>query len=72
MIAQGAAGARVQSKGGLDAFRTILRTEGLGGLYRGFGMSIITYAPSSATWWATYGMAERTYWRSVREGLRRF
>lgn len=68
MIAQGAVGARVQYKGGLDAFRTILRTEGVGGLYRGFGMSIITYAPSSATWWATYGMAERTYWRLLGYG----
>ncbi|TVU09742.1 hypothetical protein EJB05_43236, partial [Eragrostis curvula] len=35
-------------RGGLDAFRKILASEGVRGLYRGFGMSILTYAPSNA------------------------
>ncbi|KAI5061148.1 hypothetical protein GOP47_0023653 [Adiantum capillus-veneris] len=56
-------------KGGYDAFRTILRVEGLRGLYRGFGMSILTYAPSSALWWATYCMTQRTIWKSLGLGL---
>ncbi|MCO5614867.1 hypothetical protein L7F22_069152 [Adiantum nelumboides] len=56
-------------KGGFDAFRTILRVEGLRGLYRGFGMSILTYAPSSALWWATYCMTQRTIWKSLGLGM---
>ncbi|CAD6342489.1 unnamed protein product [Miscanthus lutarioriparius] len=34
--------------GGLDAFRKIVASDGLRGLYRGFGMSILTYDPSNA------------------------
>lgn len=56
-------------KGGYDAFRTILRIEGLRGLYRGFGMSILTYAPSSALWWATYCITQRTIWKGFGLGL---
>ncbi|KAH7373598.1 hypothetical protein KP509_17G064100 [Ceratopteris richardii] len=52
-------------KGGYDAFRTILQVEGVRGLYRGFGMSILTYAPSSALWWATYCVTQRTIWKSL-------
>ncbi len=51
--------------GGLDAFKTIVRTEGLQGLYRGFGMSILTYAPSNALWWASYCVAQRSMWMSL-------
>ncbi|KAK4388710.1 Solute carrier family 25 member 44 [Sesamum angolense] len=36
--------------GGIDAFRKIIRADGLRGLYRGFGISILTYAPSNAAW----------------------
>ncbi|RCV11881.1 hypothetical protein SETIT_2G222200v2, partial [Setaria italica] len=35
-------------RGGVDAFRKIVGSDGLRGLYRGFGMSILTYAPSNA------------------------
>eukprot|EP00850_Spirogloea_muscicola_P010819 SM000065S20168 [mRNA] locus=s65:150032:151964:+ [translate_table: standard] len=49
-------------KGGVDAFRTIIRTEGVRGLYRGFGMSVVTYAPSSAVWWGSYGASQRLFW----------
>ncbi|KAJ4836844.1 hypothetical protein Tsubulata_018473 [Turnera subulata] len=31
---------------GIDAFRKIIRMDGVRGLYRGFGISILTYAPS--------------------------
>lgn len=51
--------------GGIDAFRTITRTDGLRGLYRGFGMSILTYAPSNALWWASYCMAQRMVWSGL-------
>ncbi|XP_051183148.1 uncharacterized protein [Lolium perenne] len=51
--------------GGADAFRKILAADGVRGLYRGFGLSIITYAPSNAVWWASYAMAQRLAWRVV-------
>ncbi|KAK9274175.1 hypothetical protein L1049_018989 [Liquidambar formosana] len=48
--------------GGIDAFRKILCSDGLRGLYRGFGISILTYAPSNAVWWASYSVAHRLIW----------
>lgn len=48
--------------GGIDAFRKILNTDGPRGLYRGFGMSILTYAPSNAVWWASYSVAQSLVW----------
>ncbi|KAG8375724.1 hypothetical protein BUALT_Bualt10G0130200 [Buddleja alternifolia] len=48
--------------GGIDAFRKIMYTDGVKGLYRGFGISILTYAPSNAMWWASYSMANRAMW----------
>ena len=50
---------------GVDAFGKILRTDGVRGLYRGFGISILTYAPSNAVWWASYSMAQRVVWSGV-------
>ncbi|GJM84462.1 hypothetical protein PR202_ga00132 [Eleusine coracana subsp. coracana] len=50
-------------RGGADAFRKILRADGVRGLYRGFGVSVLTYAPSSAAWWASYATAQRALWR---------
>lgn len=47
---------------GVDAFRKILSTDGPRGLYRGFGISILTYAPSNAVWWASYSVAQRLVW----------
>lgn len=52
-------------RGGADAFRKILRSDGFRGLYRGFGMSILTYAPSNAVWWASYSMSQRIVWGGV-------
>jgi solute carrier family 25 protein 44 len=52
-------------RGGADAFRKILVADGVRGLYRGFGLSILTYAPSNAVWWSTYAVAQRWLWRAV-------
>ena len=52
-------------RGGVDAFKKILLADGVRGLYRGFGLSIVTYAPSNAVWWASYAMAQRFIWRVV-------
>ncbi|TPX57642.1 hypothetical protein PhCBS80983_g03698 [Powellomyces hirtus] len=37
----------------------IIKTEGVRGLYRGFFMSVATYAPSSAVWWGTQSFVKR-------------
>lgn len=50
---------------GIDAFRKILNSDGLRGLYRGFGISILTYAPSNAVWWASYSVAQRLVWDGI-------
>ncbi|KAL6994125.1 hypothetical protein U1Q18_012231 [Sarracenia purpurea var. burkii] len=49
--------------GGLDVVRKVLKTDGVRGLYRGFGLSVMTYSPSSAVWWASYGASQRLIWR---------
>ncbi|KAK9282265.1 hypothetical protein L1049_005179 [Liquidambar formosana] len=50
---------------GIDAFRKILNVDGPKGLYRGFGISILTYAPSNAVWWASYSVAQRLVWSGI-------
>jgi hypothetical protein len=42
--------------------RKSLNADGPRGLYRGFGISILTYAPSNAVWWASYSVAHRLIW----------
>lgn len=49
-------------RNGFDAFRKIVCSDGLRGLYRGFGISILTYAPSNAVWWTSYSMVHRFIW----------
>uniref|UniRef100_A0A2P2IQ49 Solute carrier family 25 member 44-like n=2 Tax=Rhizophora mucronata TaxID=61149 RepID=A0A2P2IQ49_RHIMU len=49
-------------RNGIDAFRKILCADGPRGLYRGFGVSILTYAPSNAVWWASYSVAQKLVW----------
>ncbi|MCO5597164.1 hypothetical protein L7F22_051240 [Adiantum nelumboides] len=51
--------------GGVHAFRKILHTDGVRGLYRGFGMSVITYCPSATVWWGAYGASQHTIWKSM-------
>ncbi|MBA0569230.1 hypothetical protein Golob_006674 [Gossypium lobatum] len=50
---------------GIDAFRKIVNSHGPKGLYRGFGISILTYAPSNAVWWASYSVAQRFVWGGI-------
>ncbi|EFJ49371.1 mitochondrial substrate carrier [Volvox carteri f. nagariensis] len=42
--------------------RLILKEEGIGGLYRGFGASVATFVPSSAVWWGAYGTYQKLIW----------
>ncbi|XP_068663970.1 uncharacterized protein [Aristolochia californica] len=69
LMVQGSGSAPVATnckyRGGIDAFRKILVSDGLRGLYRGFGMSILTYAPSNAVWWASYSVTQRLVWEGI-------
>ncbi|KAK9734470.1 hypothetical protein RND81_04G141900 [Saponaria officinalis] len=53
---------KVRYVNGIDAFKKIVSVDGVRGLYRGFGISILTYAPSNAVWWASYSVAQRLVW----------
>lgn len=54
--------------GGLDVARKVIKSYGVRGLYRGFGLSVMTYSPSSAAWWASYGSSQRVIWRFLGYG----
>jgi solute carrier family 25 protein 44 len=41
--------------GGMHAFYMIAKKEGIRGLYRGLGATLMSFVPSSAIWWAVYG-----------------
>ena len=48
----------------------MIQREGLRGLYRGFGLSVATFVPSSAVWWSAYGGYQKALWQlldDVRE-----
>lgn len=61
----GGALSAMRYNGGIDAFRKIVASDGLRGLYRGFGISTLTYAPSNAVWWASYSVAHRLIWGGI-------
>lgn len=50
---------------GLTMATHIVRTEGVIGLYRGLGMSLLTYTPSSAVWWGMYAAYQDRVWRTL-------
>lgn len=41
-------------RGSLDAFRTIVRTEGLAGIYKGYGATLASFGPFSALYFLFY------------------
>ncbi|XP_050270494.1 uncharacterized protein LOC126714399 isoform X2 [Quercus robur] len=61
LMVQGYSG-HAKYNGGLDVARKILKSDGIRGFYRGFGLSVMTYSPSSAVWWASYGSSQRVIW----------
>ncbi|CAN1126529.1 Solute carrier family 25 member 44 [Linum perenne] len=67
LMVQGYSGHR-RYKGGVDVARKVIQSDGIRGLYRGFGLSVMTYAPSSAVWWASYGSSQRIIWRYLGHG----
>eukprot|EP00793_Prasinoderma_coloniale_P006622 PRCOL_00001452-RA len=76
MMVQGSAassGSVAYYRGPVDAIRQIVAAEGVRGLYKGFTMSVATYAPSSAIWWGSYGTYKHLFEEtllSVRGGKR--
>lgn len=44
----------IKLRGAVSIVSEIFRKEGLQGLYRGYHVSLLTYAPNSALWWAFY------------------
>jgi len=52
-------------RNGFAAARGILATEGLRGLYRGAGVSLAIFVPSSGLWWGAYGAYQRTIWSAL-------
>ncbi|XP_019451029.1 PREDICTED: solute carrier family 25 member 44-like [Lupinus angustifolius] len=67
LMVQGYSG-HTQYSGGLDVARKVIKSDGIRGLYRGFGLSVMTYSPSSAVWWASYGSSQRFIWRYLGNG----
>ncbi|XP_030484216.2 uncharacterized protein LOC115700726 isoform X2 [Cannabis sativa] len=67
LMVQGYSG-QANYNGGLDVARKIVKADGIRGLYRGFGLSVMTYSPSSAVWWASYGSSQRLIWSFLGHG----
>ncbi|XP_059642181.1 uncharacterized protein LOC132284128 [Cornus florida] len=67
LMVQGYSG-HTSYNGGLDVARKVLKSDGIRGLYRGFGLSVMTYSPSSAVWWASYGASQRFIWKHLGHG----
>ena len=53
------------ARSGIAMARSIIRAEGVLGLYRGFGASVATFVPSSAVWWSAYGFWQRLIWQRL-------
>lgn len=47
-------GSKVSPKGSLGIVQKIMSREGIRGFYKGYGVSLLTYAPGSALWWSFY------------------
>lgn len=56
---------------GVSMARHVIATEGVLGLYRGFGMSVATFVPSSGIWWGSYGAFQKLVWQQVDQFLSR-
>ena len=51
---KGAADSALHYKGSADALRTIMRTEGLKGVYKGYGATLLSFGPFSAFYFLAY------------------
>ncbi|XP_015072253.1 solute carrier family 25 member 44-like isoform X2 [Solanum pennellii] len=51
--------------GPFDAIREVVKAEGIRGMYRGFGLTVVTQSPAQALWWGAYGAAQHIIWRNL-------
>lgn len=68
LMVQGVPG-MTRYNGPFDVIRKVLKGEGLRGLYRGFGLSVVTQSPASALWWSSYGATQHLIWRGLGYGI---
>lgn len=61
----GAASSQQQYHGSYDAMRKIMKNEGLGGIYKGYGATLLSFGPFSAIYFGLYEFMKH----SVREHL---
>ncbi|XP_055811091.1 uncharacterized protein LOC129880881 isoform X2 [Solanum dulcamara] len=54
--------------GPFDVTRKVLKAEGVRGMYRGFGLTVVTQSPAQALWWGAYGAAQHIIWRNLGYG----
>lgn len=59
IMLQGSPGAAAEYHGGFHAFRTILASDGVRGLYAGLGPSLMGAVPFSAVFWSSYALLKR-------------
>ncbi|KAK1291621.1 hypothetical protein QJS10_CPB17g00960 [Acorus calamus] len=64
LMVQGLSGMNTYN-GPFDVVCKVLKNEGIRGLYRGFGLTIVTQSPAAALWWGVYGSAQHTIWKSL-------
>ena len=57
---------KVKLRGAVPIIKGIIRNEGVRGLYKGYSVSLMTYAPNSALWWMFY---TGSYRRNVEWGV---
>lgn len=57
---------KVKLRGAVPIIREIVQKESIRGLYKGYSVSLMTYAPNSALWWMFYTGAYR---RNVEWGM---
>lgn len=64
LMVQGLPGV-ARCNGPFSVIQNVLKTEGFRGLYRGFGLTIVTQSPASALWWGAYGTAQHAIWKGL-------
>nr|GLL48493.1 solute carrier family 25 member 44-like isoform X1 [Ipomoea trifida] len=64
LMVQGVPGSKL-CNGTFDVIRTVMKDEGVRGMYRGFGLTAVYQSPASALWWGAYATAQHIIWRSL-------
>lgn len=57
---------KVKLRGAVPIIREIFQREGIRGFYKGYSVSLMTYAPNSALWWMFY---TGSYFKNVEWGM---